>query len=82
MPEPVVESTLRILGEPKAAERQVSRDVERVLARLPRTFAEWAVRNAAPFERPVNAMNAMLTGGLRRSTILAPELIEVGGNGA
>ncbi|MGW3469243.1 hypothetical protein ACWDKQ_12410 [Saccharopolyspora sp. NPDC000995] len=49
MPELAVESTLRILGGPKAAEQQVSPDVERVLGRLPRTFAEWAVRNVAAF---------------------------------
>ncbi|WP_397545014.1 hypothetical protein [Saccharopolyspora pogona] len=37
-------------ASPKAAEQQVSPDVEQVFGRLPRTFTEWAVRNAAPFE--------------------------------
>jgi uncharacterized protein YbjT (DUF2867 family) len=49
MPEPVVEATLDILGTPKAAEQQVSPDVERILGRPPRTFAEWAARNIAAF---------------------------------
>ncbi|MFD9392733.1 NAD(P)H-binding protein [Streptomyces sp. NPDC060000] len=49
MPEPVVETTLAILGAPKAAEQRVSPDVERVLGRPPRTFEEWARRNAAAF---------------------------------
>lgn len=49
MPEPVVEGTLAILGEPTAAEREVSPAVERVLGRAPRTFADWAERNVAAF---------------------------------
>ncbi|MEV5741678.1 NAD(P)H-binding protein [Microbispora rosea] len=49
MPEQVVEGTLAILGEPTDAERRVSPDVERVLGRAPRSFADWAVRNAAAF---------------------------------
>ncbi|WP_406005417.1 NAD(P)H-binding protein [Streptomyces sp. NBC_00637] len=49
MPEPVVETTLSILGEPTPAERLVSPDVERVLGRAPRPFEEWARRNAAAF---------------------------------
>ncbi|WP_351229847.1 hypothetical protein [Streptomyces sp. NPDC002133] len=49
MPEPVVDGTLSILGEPTAAERRGSPDAERVLGRPTRTFAEWAVRNAAAF---------------------------------
>ncbi|WP_405800207.1 NAD(P)H-binding protein [Streptomyces sp. NBC_01506] len=49
MPEPVVETTLAIVGEPTPAERRVSPDVERVLGRAPRTFAEWARRNVAAF---------------------------------
>jgi uncharacterized protein YbjT (DUF2867 family) len=49
MPEPVVESTLDILGTPKPAEQQVSSYVERILGRPPRSFAEWAVRNIAAF---------------------------------
>lgn len=49
MPEPVAEGTLAILGEPLAAERRVSPDVERVLGRAPRPFADWAARSAAAF---------------------------------
>ncbi|NUR88719.1 MAG: NAD(P)H-binding protein [Nonomuraea sp.] len=50
MPEPVVEGTLSILGAPLDAERRVSPDVERVLGRAPRSFADWATRNAAAFK--------------------------------
>lgn len=49
MPEVVVDTTLSILGEPSSAEQQVSPAVEQVLGRAPRTFAQWAVRNAAAF---------------------------------
>ncbi|MET8337442.1 NAD(P)H-binding protein [Streptosporangium canum] len=49
MPEPVVETTLAIIGEPTPAEQRISPDVERVLGRAPRTFADWARRNAAAF---------------------------------
>ncbi|WP_327682179.1 SDR family oxidoreductase [Kitasatospora sp. NBC_00458] len=49
MPEPVVEGTLAILGEPLPAEQAVSPDVERVLGRAPRTFADWAARTAPAF---------------------------------
>lgn len=49
MPEPVVESTLDILGTPKPAEQRVSPDVERVLGRPARTFTDWAARNVAAF---------------------------------
>ncbi|MER5318194.1 SDR family oxidoreductase [Streptosporangium roseum] len=49
MPEPVVETTLAIIGEPTPAEQRVSPDVEQVLGRAPRTFADWAQRNAAAF---------------------------------
>ncbi|MFI6681199.1 NAD(P)H-binding protein [Kribbella sp. NPDC050470] len=49
MPEPVVESTLDILGEPTAEEQRVSPDVERVLGRPARSFAQWATRNAPAF---------------------------------
>lgn len=49
MPEPVVETTLAIFGEPSLAEQRVSPDVERVLGRAPGTFAGWARRNAAAF---------------------------------
>ncbi|HUR06942.1 MAG TPA: NAD(P)H-binding protein [Nonomuraea sp.] len=50
MPEPVVEATLGALGAPSAAEQQVSPDVERLLGRSPRTFAQWAERNIAAFK--------------------------------
>ncbi|MGW2546410.1 NmrA family transcriptional regulator, partial [Kitasatospora sp. NPDC001574] len=49
MPEPVVEGTLAILGEPLPAEQAISPDVERVLGRAPRTFAQWAGRTAPAF---------------------------------
>jgi uncharacterized protein YbjT (DUF2867 family) len=49
MPEPVVDGTLAILGEPAEAERRVSPDVERVLGRPPRAFAEWVRRHTAAF---------------------------------
>jgi uncharacterized protein YbjT (DUF2867 family) len=49
MPEPVVEATLDILGAPSAAEQRVSPDVQRLLGRAPRTFAEWVSCNVAAF---------------------------------
>ncbi|MEU9224188.1 NAD(P)H-binding protein [Streptomyces massasporeus] len=49
MPGPVVETTLAILGEPTPAERRISPDIERVLGRAPRTFADWAHRHVAAF---------------------------------
>ncbi|WP_406835638.1 NAD(P)H-binding protein [Streptomyces sp. AHU1] len=49
MPEPVVETTLAILGDPTPAERRVSPDAERVLGRAPRTFADWARRYVDAF---------------------------------
>jgi uncharacterized protein YbjT (DUF2867 family) len=49
MPEPVVEATLDVLGAPSAAEQLVSADVERLLGRQPRIFAEWAARNVEAF---------------------------------
>jgi len=49
MPEPVVETTLAVLGEPNAAELRLSPDVERVLGRAPCSFAEWALRNVTAF---------------------------------
>ncbi|MFI6925178.1 NAD(P)H-binding protein [Nonomuraea spiralis] len=49
MPEPVVETTLAVLGAPNLAELRLSPDVERVTGRAPRSFAEWARRNAAAF---------------------------------
>ncbi|UJW30142.1 NAD(P)H-binding protein [Saccharothrix sp. AJ9571] len=50
MPEPVAEATLDILGTPLPAEQEVSADVERVLGRPPRDFADWAARNSAAFK--------------------------------
>ncbi|MET9021722.1 NAD(P)H-binding protein [Actinopolymorpha sp. NPDC004070] len=50
MPEPVVEATLDILGNPTSGEQRVSPDVERILGRRPGTFAEWAARNVAAFK--------------------------------
>ncbi|MCW3818234.1 NAD(P)H-binding protein [Micromonospora sp. DR5-3] len=49
MPEPVVATTLSILGTPSPAEQRVSPDVERLLGRAPGTFADWAARNVAAF---------------------------------
>ncbi|MGW7463496.1 NAD(P)H-binding protein [Streptomyces xantholiticus] len=49
MPEPVVDATLGILGTPSPAEQRVSPDIEHLLGRPPRTFAQWAVWNAAAF---------------------------------
>ncbi|MGW1210224.1 NAD(P)H-binding protein [Streptomyces sp. NPDC002499] len=49
MPEPVVETTLSILGAPNPAEQRISPDVERVLGRAPRTFTEWAQDHIAAF---------------------------------
>ncbi|MBB5137539.1 uncharacterized protein YbjT (DUF2867 family) [Thermocatellispora tengchongensis] len=49
MPEPVVEATLGALGAPSPAEQRVSPDVEPILGRPPRTFAQWAERNIAAF---------------------------------
>ncbi|MEU8825127.1 NAD(P)H-binding protein [Streptomyces sp. NPDC048636] len=49
MPEPVVDTTLAILGEPTAAEQRISPDVERVLGRAPRTFDGWVRRHLSAF---------------------------------
>ncbi|MEU0411147.1 NAD(P)H-binding protein [Streptomyces griseorubiginosus] len=49
MPEPVADTTLDILGDPSEGLRRVSPDIERVLSRPPRSFAEWAARNATAF---------------------------------
>ncbi len=48
-PDHVVEDTLDIIGNPNAAELEISGDVERVLGRPAATFADWAKRNAAAF---------------------------------
>ncbi|MDG5806040.1 NAD(P)H-binding protein [Streptomyces ossamyceticus] len=49
MPEPVVETTLTILGEPTPAEQQVSPAVEQLLGHPARTFDDWARRHVAAF---------------------------------
>lgn len=49
MPESVVGITLDILGEPTDEEVRVSPHVAEVTGRAPRSFADWAVRNAAAF---------------------------------
>jgi uncharacterized protein YbjT (DUF2867 family) len=49
MPEPVVEATLDALGTPMPVEQRVSPDVEQVLGRPPRAYAEWVGRNIAAF---------------------------------
>ncbi|MFD7407955.1 SDR family oxidoreductase [Streptomyces sp. NPDC059866] len=49
MPAELAEDTLDILGSPSPAELRVSPDVQRVLGRAPRTFADWAARNVAAF---------------------------------
>lgn len=49
MPEPVVDGTLAILGDPLPAEQRISPDVANVLGRAPRTFADWASRTADAF---------------------------------
>ncbi|MBZ6256093.1 NAD(P)H-binding protein [Streptomyces olivaceus] len=49
MPAELADDTLDILGSPSPAEQRVSPDVERVLGRAPRTFADWAARNVDAF---------------------------------
>ncbi|MFD8706633.1 NAD(P)H-binding protein [Kitasatospora sp. NPDC059648] len=49
MPVELADDTLDILGSPSPAELRASPDVERVLGRAPRPFADWAVRNVAAF---------------------------------
>ncbi|KAB8162970.1 NAD(P)H-binding protein [Streptomyces sp. 3MP-14] len=49
MPEPVVETTLDVLGEPNATELRLSPDIERVTGRAPRSFADWARRTVEAF---------------------------------
>lgn len=49
MPAELAEDTLAILGSPNPAELRVSPDVQRVLGRAPRPFADWAARNIAAF---------------------------------
>jgi uncharacterized protein YbjT (DUF2867 family) len=49
MPAPVADGTLAILGDPTPDERRVSPDVEQVLGRAPRGFADWLAGAAAAF---------------------------------
>jgi uncharacterized protein YbjT (DUF2867 family) len=49
MPEPIVDGTLAILGDPTPQERAVSPDVETVLGRPGHTFADWARRHTPAF---------------------------------
>ncbi|MGW2718839.1 NAD(P)H-binding protein [Streptomyces sp. NPDC001492] len=49
LPDPVVDTTLAILGEPTPAEQCISPDVEQVLGRPPGTFADWARSHVAAF---------------------------------
>ncbi|AJF69252.1 NAD(P)H-binding protein [Streptomyces vietnamensis] len=49
LPEEAVDGMLSVMGEPRANERRVSPDVERVLGRAPRPFSAWAERNALAF---------------------------------
>ncbi|MFC7818397.1 SDR family oxidoreductase [Streptomyces sp. NPDC057367] len=49
MPAELADDTLDIVGNPSSAELRVSPDVERVLGRAPRPFADWAARNVAAF---------------------------------
>ncbi|MGC0415298.1 SDR family oxidoreductase [Embleya sp. AB8] len=49
MPAELADDTLDILGAPNPAELRVSPDVQRVLGRAPRSFADWAARNIAAF---------------------------------
>ncbi|WP_328872429.1 NAD(P)H-binding protein [Streptomyces sp. NBC_00287] len=50
MPEPVVETTLDMLGNPPEALTRVRPDAERLLGRRPHDFADWAARNAEAFK--------------------------------
>jgi uncharacterized protein YbjT (DUF2867 family) len=49
IPEPVVDGTLAILGEPTTEEQLVSPDIESVLGRPANTFADWVRRNVRAF---------------------------------
>ncbi len=50
MPAEVADVTLDVLGAPTPAEQEVSPDVQQVLGRPPRPFAEWASRFAGAFK--------------------------------
>ncbi|MEU6550173.1 NAD(P)H-binding protein [Streptomyces sp. NPDC046915] len=49
MPAELADDTLDILGSPNPAELRVSPDVQRILGRAPRPFADWVDRNVAAF---------------------------------
>jgi len=49
MPGELADDTLDILGSPTEHEQRVSPDVQKVLGRAPRTFADWAERNVEAF---------------------------------
>ncbi|MFF1342941.1 SDR family oxidoreductase [Streptomyces sp. NPDC058290] len=49
MPVELADDTLDILGSPSPAELRVSPDMQRILDRAPRPFADWASRNVAAF---------------------------------
>ena len=49
MPGELADDTLDILGSPTPDEVAVSPDVEKVLGRAPRTFADWVERNVDAF---------------------------------
>ncbi len=49
MPGELADDTLDILSSPTPAELRVSPDVERILGRAPRSFADWAARSIAAF---------------------------------
>ncbi|QFU86821.1 SDR family oxidoreductase [Amycolatopsis sp. YIM 10] len=49
MPAELADDTLDIISSPNPAELAISPDVQRVLGRAPRTFADWATRNIAAF---------------------------------
>jgi uncharacterized protein YbjT (DUF2867 family) len=49
MPEPVVDGTLSILGEPTPAEHRISPHVQQLLGRPPHTFAHWIERHINAF---------------------------------
>ncbi|WP_046777017.1 SDR family oxidoreductase [Streptomyces yangpuensis] len=49
MPAELADDTLDILGSPSPAELRVSPDVQEVVGRAPRPFADWAARNVAAF---------------------------------
>jgi len=51
MPGELADDTLDILSSPTPAELRISPDVERVLGRAPRSFADWAARNVAAFRQ-------------------------------